>query len=76
MRWILLRLIPGRRVRQRHGVTFNLHVPQHAVSGPEGLPAAVAASLVDLPPNEVHQFDLLVEVEVWGGAGLTYLLIL
>lgn len=37
---------------------------QDVCSGDERPRAAVAAALVDLPPDEVHQFDLLVEFEV------------
>ena len=59
-----LRLVPRRHVRQLHHVTFSRDVPQDVLSGLERLLAAVAAALVDLTPDEVHQFDLLVEAQV------------
>lgn len=45
-------------------MTFGLDVAEDVGSGVELFLAAVAATLVDLPPDEVHQFHLLVEPEV------------
>jgi len=47
-------------------VTFDLQVVQDLGSGLKPLLAAVAAPLVQLTPDVVHQLHLLVEVEVWG----------
>lgn len=60
----LLWLVPARHVRQLHHVTFSLDVTEDVFSGGELLLAAVAAALVDLPPDEVHQLHLLVEPEI------------
>lgn len=61
----LLGLVPRRRVGQLHHVTFSHDVTHDGVPGAEALLAAVAAALVDLPADEVHQFDLLVEPQAW-----------
>lgn len=60
----LLRLVPGGRVRQHHHVTFGLDVGEDGVPAVKGPLAAVAAVLVDLPPDEVHQLDLVVEAQI------------
>lgn len=60
----LLRLVPGGRVGQHHHVTSGPDVGQDGVPGVKGLLAAVAAVLVDLPPDEVHQLDLVVEGQI------------
>lgn len=57
-------MVPGRHVWQLHHMTFSHDVTEDIVSGFKLLLAAVAAALVDLPPDEVHQFDLLVEPQV------------
>lgn len=59
-----LRLVPGGHVRQRHHVAFALDVAEDGGAGVEAFLAAVAAALVDLPPDEVDQLHLLVEPEV------------
>lgn len=61
----LLRLVPGGHVRQLHHVTFGRDVTEDVVPAVKLFLAAVAAALVYLPPDEVHQFHLLVEPEVW-----------
>lgn len=60
----LLRLVPSGHLWQFHDVTFGHNVPQYIVSGIKCLLAAVAAALVDLSPDEVHQFYLLIELKV------------
>lgn len=45
-------------------MTLSHDVTQDVGSGLELLLAAVAAALMNLPPDEVHQFDLLVEPEI------------
>lgn len=50
--------------RRFHHVTFSRDVTQGVRPAVEHPRAAVAAALMDLPPDEVHQFDLLVELEV------------
>lgn len=60
----LLWLVPGRHAWQLHHMTFGLDVTEDGGSGVEPFLAAVAATLVDLPPDEVHQFHLLVEPQV------------
>lgn len=60
----LLRLVPDRHVRQLHHMTFSHDVTEDVFSGVEFFLAAVAAILVDLPPDEVHQFDLLIELKI------------
>lgn len=64
----VLRLIPGGDVRQLHHMTLGLYVTKHLSFGVKLLLAAVAGALVNLPADEVHQFDLLIEPEVWGEA--------
>lgn len=59
-----LRLVPGRHVRQLHHVTLSLDVTEDVGSGGKFFLAAVAATLVDLPPDEVDQLHLLVKPEV------------
>lgn len=59
-----LRLVPGGHVRQRHRVALELDVAEDGGSAVEAFLAAVAAALVDLPPDEVDQLHLLVEPEV------------
>lgn len=60
----LLRLVPGGHLWQFHHVTFSRDVTQGVRPAVEHPRAAVAAALMDLPPDEVHQFDLLIELEV------------
>lgn len=45
-------------------MTFSHDVTEDVFSGVELFLAAVAAILVDLPPDEVHQFDLLIELKI------------
>lgn len=45
-------------------MTCSGEVVQDGSFGLELVLAAVTAALVDLPADEVHQFDLLVELEV------------
>ena len=45
-------------------MTLGLDVGEDGVPGVEALLAAVAAVLVDLPPDEVHHLDLLVEAQI------------
>lgn len=65
-RWAsyLLWLVPGGRVGQLHDVGLPVKVLHQICFGVKILLAAVAAALVDLPPDEVHQLDLLIEPEV------------
>lgn len=58
-----LRLVPGGGVGQLHHVTRRLQVVQDVGWGGEAALAAVAAAVVDLPPDEVDQLHLLVEAE-------------
>lgn len=43
---------------------FSLDVREDALSGVKLLLTAVAVVLVDLPPDEVHQLDLLIEAQI------------
>lgn len=45
-------------------MTLGPEVGQDSVPGVQGQLAAVAAVLVDLPPDEVHQLDLLIEAQI------------
>lgn len=60
----LLRLVPGGRFWQHHHVTLGPEVGQDSVPGVQGQLAAIAAVLVDLPPDEVHHLDLLIEAQI------------
>lgn len=56
-----LRLVPCGSVGQLHHMIRRLQVVQDVGSGREAALAAVAAAVVDLPPDEVDQLYLLVE---------------
>ena len=57
-----LRLVPRRCVGKQGGVPRRLHVGLQVGSGGEPCVAAVTETLVDLPPNEVDQLHLLIEI--------------
>lgn len=50
-------------------MTRGLHVTDDVGSGAEPFLAAVAATVVDLPADEVDQLHLLIEPEIWGRRG-------
>lgn len=60
----LLWLVPDGHLWQFHHMSFRHNVLQHVHSRVKLLLAAIATTLVDLPTNEVHQLDLLVESKV------------
>lgn len=54
-----------------HHMTGFLQVLQHFLFGVKLPLAAMTAALVQLTPDVVHQFDLLVKLQVWTGNGET-----
>lgn len=54
-----------------HHMTGLIQVLHHFLFGFELPLAAMTAALVELTADEVHEFDLLVKLQVWTGNSMT-----
>ena len=55
-------LIPYLFFRKQRSMFRFFHMSPKVCFGPELLLAAIASTLVNLPPNEIDQFHLLIEI--------------